>query len=153
MLTLWNELASPYALRSRHDWGGVRRQMDALLSEAFERPAAPAGRAPYRPEVSVSETPEEFQLAVDVPGMSGSDLRVSIDQGTLTIGGARKLAPPEGYSAHRGERGDYQFTRSYALPSEVDGQNAEAKLSNGVLRVRLPKAAEVKPRLIPVTTS
>lgn len=150
MLTLWNELTNPYSLGNFSDWGFVRRRMDAL-SDAFERAPALPGRTAYRPDVSVSENSEEFQLAVDVPGISEKELGVSIDKGTLTVRGGRTLTPPEGYGAHRRERSDFQFTRSYALPCEVDAEKVEAKVSHGVLRVRLPKASEVKPRLIPVT--
>jgi len=76
-------------------------------------------------------------------------VQVSIDQGVISIKGERRERPPESRKAKEGEH-RVKFSRSFALPAEVDPEKATAKVQNGVLTVILPKAAAAKPRQIEV---
>ena len=60
------------------------------------------------------------------------------------------MTPPEGYRPHRQERQAYQATRSFALPCRVDPERVRAELKDGVLTVRLAKAAESQPRRVQI---
>jgi len=150
MLTLWSDWASPYASPGFGDLDLLRRQMDALLSNAFEPPRAQRAAVRYRPEIEFSETPDSLEVVAEVPGLSKDDVTLTLDRGTLTVSGARKVDAIKGYEAHRRERVDYEFTRSYALPCEIDAEKAQASVKDGVLRIVLPKAPEEQPRRISV---
>jgi HSP20 family protein len=63
----------------------------------------------------------------------------------------RVVTPPEGYKPHRQERAGFQATRSFALPCRVDPERVKATLVDGVLTVRLAKAAEAQPRRVSIT--
>jgi HSP20 family protein len=67
--------------------------------------------------------------------------------------GERKVTPPEGYGVHRSERSSYRFARTFELPAKIDADKVEASLEHGVLTVKLPKAAEARPKQITVKAS
>jgi HSP20 family protein len=92
-------------------------------------------------------------LEADVPGMTQKDLRLTVNESTLTLEGERKSDAPEGYSVHRQERGALRFSRSFTLPVKTDSERCEATVKDGVLIVKLPKAKEAQPRQIEVRAS
>lgn len=154
MLTLWNDWALPYPTRGFGDLDALRRQMDALLSSAFEPSRFDRSRAQghyFRPEMTMHESADALQLVADLPGLSREHVSLTLDRGTLTLSGRRSVSSPKGYDAHRRERADYEFTRSYALPCEVDAEKATATVREGVLTITLPKVPEVKPRRIAIS--
>lgn len=89
-------------------------------------------------------------MQIEVPGIAREDLQLKIQGNYLEISGTRKSDAPEGYSAHRVERGTTSFTRSFTLPSDVDAAKVEAHLKNGLLTLTLPKEEEAKPRKITI---
>jgi HSP20 family protein len=93
---------------------------------------------------------ESLEITADVPGFQIEDLHVSFEQGSLIVRGERSESAPEGYSVHRKERGAVRFARAFTLPTRIDPDKVEASLRNGVLELRLPKAAEERPRMISV---
>ena len=86
-----------------------------------------------------------------VPGLSEKEIQISGNQEVLTISGERKVDAPEGYSVHRRERGNVRFSRSFTFPCRLDMERASASVKDGVLTIKLAKAAEAKPRQITVT--
>jgi HSP20 family protein len=68
----------------------------------------------------------------------------------LTIRGERRDDAPEGYTTHRKERSAARFSRTVALPAQVETDDVQANLKNGVLELRLPKAAAERPRTITI---
>jgi HSP20 family protein len=82
--------------------------------------------------------------------LSSDDLNVKIQGNYLEISGTRKADTPEGYKAHRIERGTAAFTRSFTLPADVDADKSEASLKNGILTLTLPKAEAAKPKQIEI---
>jgi HSP20 family protein len=105
------------------------------------------------PRVNVRDAGTSLVLEADVPGMSEKDLRISINDATLTLEGERKSDAPEGYSVHRQERGALRFSRTFTLPVKLDSEHCEASVKDGVLVVKLPKAKEAQPRQIEVRAS
>ena len=98
------------------------------------------------------ETPTALHVEVDLPGVAAADLDVQVQRGELTLKVARRNAAQDGERWMRRERGAGSFTRTLALPAEVDANAVEAELSNGVLRLRLPKSERAQPRAITVKT-
>lgn len=98
------------------------------------------------------ESPTALHLEVDLPGVAATDVDVQVHGGELTLKVERRNAAQDGERWMRRERGAGSFTRTLALPVEVDSGAVEAELANGVLRLRLPKAERAQPRAIPIKT-
>jgi HSP20 family protein len=105
------------------------------------------------PRINLADAGDKLVVTAEVPGLSEKDVSVAIEQDVLSITGERNIQPPEGYSAHRQERGDFKFVRSVAMPCKIEGEKATATVRNGVLTVSLPKVPEAQPKRIEVRTS
>lgn len=110
-----------------------------------------AAYVPAAPEFRTKNTENTYELAIDLPGVPEQDVKLQVHNGVLTVSGARKVEVPEGYRAQRRERRGYEFSRSFTLPKDADGEQVAAAMKNGVLRIVVSKRPEVKPRQIPVT--
>lgn len=102
------------------------------------------------PRVNLYDAGSNLVLKTDVPGLSEKDINVTLNESGVSISGARKVTPPDGYSAHRQERRSFSFSRSIALPCKVNPEQTQASVKNGVLTVTLAKAPEAQPRQIAV---
>lgn len=102
------------------------------------------------PAINIWDEGEELVAEAELPGLKSEDLDVSVVGSELTIKGERKSVGEEGTSYHRRERGTGTFTRVLRLAAEVDAENVQATLRDGVLTVRMPKAEAAKPRKINV---
>jgi HSP20 family molecular chaperone IbpA len=89
------------------------------------------------PAVDIAETAEQFRVVADMPGVDGKDLEVRLDRNQLTV---------------RGRTGDRVYERSFTLSDGIDREAVKAALKDGVLTLDLPKAREVRPRRIEVST-
>jgi HSP20 family protein len=107
--------------------------------------AAPARS--FAPSLDISETADQYEVRLDVPGVAKKDLKLTFEDETLTVEGER-LSTTE--SAVRHERWYGSFKRTLQLPSGVDHARIEARLADGVLTIVLPKAEAAKPRQIEV---
>ncbi|RMF57008.1 MAG: Hsp20/alpha crystallin family protein [Calditrichaeota bacterium] len=107
----------------------------------------------FLPAVDIVETPEEFRLWVDMPGVDKKSIEVTLEKNILTIKGHTPMVYPEGFTLNYAEYevGDYE--RSFTLTETINQDGIEASYDNGVLMLRLPKVDEVKPRTIPIRTS
>ena len=104
----------------------------------------------WSPPVDVYETPEEFLVMVEVPGVDPASIDVSAAGNVLTLKGDKQASGlPEPQIQVR-ERLFGAFHRQITLPNEVDFDKAEATIDHGVLRIRLPKRTAAKTRTIPV---
>lgn len=135
----------------------LRTEMERLqreLRQAWGRNGAARGREAATsqfPPVNLSEDHDHYYVEAELPGLDLNDLEIYVTGGDqLSIGGERKSPLPETVSWHRQERGYGKFNRSFTLPAPVDAERVEAELKNGVLRVKLPKREEVKPRRVQV---
>ena len=94
---------------------------------------------------------QEVVLKAELPDMTREDIDITVDNGTLTIRGEKKLSSEvKEESVHRIERRYGTFSRSFSLPQTVDAAKVGAEYKNGVLTVRLPLREEAKPRQIKV---
>jgi HSP20 family protein len=97
------------------------------------------GPAGWSPPVDLHETPEEYVLTAELPGLQRDDLDIHMHDGRLTLSGTRR----EGEACdqfHRVERGRGSFSRTFHLPLPVDTERITADLRDGVLTITCPKA-------------
>ncbi len=106
----------------------------------------------WMPPVDIFENGNhELILKAELPDMTREDIDITVDNGTLTIKGEKKLSGEiKEEQFHRIERRYGTFTRSFSLPQTVDTGKVGAEYRNGVLTVRLPLRDEAKPRQIKV---
>ena len=112
--------------------------------------AAPAEQA-FRPAVDIHESETAFTVTAELPGVKSEDLHVDIEKNTLTLRGERKLERDEERDGYRRvERVYGSFVRSFSLPDTVDTEAIDAKLSDGLLHLTIPKVAAPSPRRIEI---
>ena len=99
-----------------------------------------------RPPADVFEDAEGITIMLDMPGVSRDRLNIQADKQTLTISGDVQVALPQGMEAVLAEVQSTQYRRSFALSGELDSAQAQATLKDGVLSLRIPKRAELRPR-------
>jgi HSP20 family molecular chaperone IbpA len=113
------------------------------------REARSAGYA-LRPPMNVFEDATGITLEADMPGVSKDRLRLQVDQDSLLIEGDILFTMPDAMEALYADVRETHYRRSFALSRELDSEHIEASLKDGVLRLRIPKRAEVQPRKIEV---
>ena len=132
----------------------LRRELDRMLFRDI--PPTSASYFEYSQnslEFSMKDDGTSYVLCAQVPGVAEKDIEVSATATEVTIHGARKDTPLDGYTVARKERAAFRFEQTLRLPQAVDPNKVEAKLADGLLTVMLPKAGQVKPRSITVQTS
>jgi len=128
------------------DLADVREQMDRLFGDALTRPV---DDPVWAPPVDVEEQEDAWVIEADLPGVKRDDVTVELHEGELAIHGEVKEKERAGILRRRTRRTG-QFDYRVALPGELDADAVEATMSDGVLRVRLPKPARSMPRRIQV---
>ena len=107
--------------------------------------------ADWAPSVDISETDEAFHIAVELPEVKKEDVRITVDNGILTLQGERTQEREEkDRKIHRIERSYGRFVRSFSLPGIVDDTKVRAEFKNGVLYLDLPKSEKAKPKAVEV---
>lgn len=104
----------------------------------------------FRLGIDVHSDEEAFEITATVPGMDVEDIKVEILDDVLTLRGEISETPNGTGEFLLRERVFGKFERRLRLPDPVDAEAAEAKVENGILTVRIPKAEEARPRLIEV---
>jgi HSP20 family protein len=106
------------------------------------------------PLLNAWETGDSFYVEAELPGFELEDLEIYMtDTSTLGIKGQRKAPELADGKWHRRERAFGAFERSLPVPAAINGDQVEASLKYGVLTIKLPKAAEMRPRKIDVKAS
>ncbi|HHP7234749.1 MAG TPA: Hsp20/alpha crystallin family protein [Desulfobacterales bacterium] len=105
----------------------------------------------WTPRVDIVETDKEFAIKAEIPGIKKEDVKVTVDNGILSIRGERQQEKEEkNKKFHRIERFYGSFTRSFTLPDNVDETHIEANFKDGMLTLSIPKTEESKPKAIEV---
>jgi HSP20 family protein len=108
--------------------------------------------AGFVPSVDVYEDEHNTTLKIEVPGIDEKDIDVRIENSTLTVHGERKFDKEEKEENYRRIERQYgSFTRTFTLPTTLDLENVSATYDQGVLKIKLAKKAEAKPKQIKVT--
>jgi HSP20 family protein len=124
----------------------------SLVSRDKEREAISV--AEWSPAVDVSETEKEYVIKAEIPEVKKEDLKITMQDGILTLQGERKQEKEEkGKRFHRIERSYGSFLRSFDLPTNVDDAKAKAEFKDGVLTLALPKTEKNKPKAVEVRVS
>jgi len=135
--------------READELGGRMRRffqepLSRLLAEPFGAELMPQALGWY-PSVEISETPEEYVVTAELPGLRKGDVQVEFEDGVLTISGEKQEEKKEeGRRFHLWERSYGAFQRSFSMPTTVNQDKIGAEMTDGVLKIRLPKTAEAK---------
>ncbi len=99
----------------------------------------------FAPPANIGETPSGYLLELSVPGRNKEDFSITVDKGILTVAYEKKEdAKQEGYKLIRNEFNFPNFKRSFSVDESIQTEGIEAKYENGILKLYLPKKAEVK---------
>ena len=136
------------------------------LNEMESRLATMFGRAPVRktgekdeamtvaewaPLVAITEDEKEYLIKAQLPEVKKDDMKVSVQDGILTIAGERKSEKEEkNKKFHRVEWAYGSFSRSFTLPEDADADKVAGDFKDGVLKVHVPKSEKAKPKKIEV---
>lgn len=128
----------------------LRDAMDHLLNEAFTHPL---GLTPTTqvPAIDLYQTDDEVVVRAALPGLKAEDVHISVTGDLLTLKGQfSEKAETKEKAYHLREQRHGSFERTISLPTDVLADKAKAEFEDGVLTVTLPKAEEVKPKMISV---
>jgi HSP20 family protein len=107
----------------------------------------------WAPACDIFEDKDGIKIVAEVPGLAPADVKISLENNSLTIRGEKKqVAEEKTERVHRYERSYGVFERSFVLPTTVDPEKVEAEVVNGLLTITLPKVERAKPREIQVTS-
>jgi HSP20 family protein len=110
--------------------------------------------AEWSPLVDVAEDDKEYIITAELPEVKKEDVKVTLENGMLTITGDRKFEKEEKTKKyHRIERSYGTFARSFTLPNDGDAAKVNAEFKEGMLRVRVAKSEAARPKLIEVKAS
>jgi len=140
----WDPFRDIVTLRDR-----MNRLFEDMSTLRGEEKELAAGS--WAPAVDIYETENEVLLTAEIPGVDEKDIEIKVEGNTLTLKGERKFekeTKEENY--HRIERAYGSFSRSFSLPAYVDHDKIEAEHENGVLKIRMPKKPELKPRTVKI---
>jgi HSP20 family molecular chaperone IbpA len=124
-------------------------EQELVPTEEMERTRE---RRCFVPKTDIYETEEDIVVVADLPGVDQNSIDITLEKNILTIAAFGNPTLPEGFNLLYAEYepGDYQ--RSFRITSDIEHDEIEATVSNGELRLRLPKADSAKVKKIPVKT-
>ncbi len=106
-----------------------------------------------RPAADILQKNDAFFILVDMPGVRRDDLEIAVDKNVLTVEGVTSYPQVENEKYLENEFGNVHYIRKFTLSDAVEKNSIKAHLSNGQLRLDLPKAKELQPRKIEIKTS
>jgi len=131
----------------------LQGEMSRFMNQLWGTPGAGGGTgvAAWLPALDAWETEDALVIALDLPGISESDVSIEIDDGVLTVSGKReKKVEQTDDGFYRFERRYGAFSRSVTLPQGIDESKIEAEFADGVLEITVPKPEERKPKRITI---
>jgi len=134
-------------------FSGADEIFNRLMPAAFGRwprltlPANGDTKFEWAPSADISETEKEFLVRAELPAVKKEDVKVTVDQGMLTIQGERKQDKEDKTEKyHRVESFRGSFSRSFSLPENIDADAIRCESKDGVLVVHIPKVQAVAPK-------
>jgi HSP20 family protein len=150
------QMAPARAFRNLVTFDPFREMFDLQrrINQLFDNSAATASGegvalSTWTPAVDIFEDENSYLIKMELPEVNREDVKVNLHENTLSISGERRFENEDkrdGY--HRVERSYGQFYRSFTLPPNVNVQDINAQFKDGMLRLRLPKKEEAKPKQI-----
>lgn len=133
-----------------NDLERMRQQMDSYLSRVSEG-GMPSLHAGVFPSINLTEDKDHYYVRAELPGMSADDLDIQATGSNLSISGERKIeSEKNNVRYHRKEREAGKFSRAINLPGDINPDGVSATLTNGILKVSVPKAEKAKPKQISI---
>ncbi len=135
------------------EWNLITDRMNRLFQETYgpTRGEEQMTTSSFVPPVDIYEDEHNITLKLEVPGIEQKDIDIRLENNTLTVRGERKFEKEEKEeNFHRVERRYGSFFRAFSLPNTVDVDSVNADYENGVLKIKLAKKAEAKPKQIKV---
>jgi len=151
--------------RPASPWVALRqaeRTLDRLNQRAAQPRRVASALPSYDPRLEAVETEEGYEVTAEMPGVARADLEVTVQEGVLTLKGARRYGRPaadaidvgegEAEASDRQDENVVRFERRIRFNAEVDEDAIAARYADGVLEVRVPKRTPPEPevRTIPV---
>lgn len=130
-----------YVARRTGLFPGLPRMFDELMADDF------FGKdfAAHVPAVNVFEDEGSFHIELSAPGFTKEEIKVSIENDTMTVSGEHKAEKTEGNKNYSLKEFSYgSFARSFSMPETTDPEKVEAKFENGILMVSIAKKESVK---------
>ncbi len=133
-------------------FGPLHREIDRLFDD-FARvlPTQPTMSMNLLPSIDVAESDQEIDVSVEMPGLERRDVDISLEDNVLTIRGEKKIeSDREKKNVFVRERAYGNFLRTIELPAGIDSSRINATMSDGVLRITIPKPANAETKKIEV---
>lgn len=154
LLSKWNPAPRTDALniwRPTTRWDSLRELEDMMrgIQRAFTNWPSKAEESmtlsEWSPSVDIGETDKEYVVKAELPEVKKEDIKVNVEDGTLSISGERRVEKEEkDIKYHRVERAYGHFERMFSLPDETDTEHITSEFNQGILTVHLPKNPETK---------
>ena len=146
-LTHWNQFKQLEDLQN--SLGSLFARPQGRRPEGYEEPMRVSE---WTPLVDISEDAKEYLIKAELPEVKKEDVKISMEDGTLTITGDRKFEKEEnGKKYHRVERAYGSFGRSFSLPDDASPAKVTADFKDGVLKVHLAKNEKARPQQVEVS--
>jgi len=147
-LTRWNPFREMEDMQRRMSsvfgWNNYQRSNLTNDNENINIPE-------WAPLVDIAEDDKEYLLKIELPEIRREDVKVTVENGTLSICGERKSEKEDkGRKFHRVERTYGRFERGFTLPDDAQSDQIKAEFRDGVLRVHLAKTEKARPKQIEV---
>ena len=135
----------------------VSNRLNRLFGRSLERSEPGQNMlavADWSPSVDISETSTAYLVKAEIPDVKKEDVKVTVQDGMLTIQGERKMEKEEkGKRFHRIERSYGSFMRSFRVPDDAEEGKVKAEFKDGMLNVTLPKSEKAKSKAINVAVT
>lgn len=155
LLTKWNPLGKTNELdvwRPATRWDPLREMEEIMrgMQRTFGTWPGKAEEsmtlAEWSPSVDIGENDKEFVVKAELPEVKKEDIKVNVEDGTLSISGERRVEKEEkDMKFHRLERAYGRFERTFSLPDQADADKITSEYKDGILTVHLPKNPSIKP--------
>ena len=145
--TQWNSYSKPVRYNPEYPFftldGDMDRFLNHLNTDFFDFRTIPEQN--HFPKVDVTETKNEFSISAELPGIDDKDIDVTLDDGTLTLKGEKKVEKEDKQGEfYSRERSYGSFQRTFKVPETIDQNKINASFNKGILTVKLPKTPESK---------
>jgi len=132
-------------------FGPLHREIDRLFEDFSQGLSHQQKMASLLPNIDVAESAKEIDISVEMPGLERSDVDISLEDNLLTIRGEKRLeSSREDKNVYVSERAYGTFLRTIELPAGVNPSSVNAAMSDGVLKITIPKPANTEARKIEV---